>query len=960
MEIGSQLNNRYTLTARVGQGSMGVVYRATDAQTGQAVALKAIARDLAFDSEMLQRFRREGEALHQLRHPNIVGFIEMFMHEGQNIIVMEYVPGGSLHELIRKGPLPPERARRIALEIGDALTRAHHIGIIHRDLKPENVLLTADGAPKLTDFGVARLISEGTRLTGTGAQVGTPYYMSPEAWEGKPLDAQADIWSLGVVFYEMLAGKLPFNGETVIAVMNKVLNAPLPDLRSLRPEAPPGLERIITRMLCREKADRYQTMREVAADIERGDIATPTPRPGPAAAPRTAPVPASAAQTRLGTPATRTAPAKPASRLRHLGWVLARLGLTAGIGLAVISCLIVIGGAVVLGNILEGVVASIPFYPNEIGPGETYILSREAVEAQLNQQTALALPGTLSNLRLTFVPSDTLRVNGKVYGASTTFTFRTEVAGRLPRVSLVSYNGLPLPVVGDLLAGGVNRGLAKIFTQNKLEMLSIVFGSEELTLVLNGPGVEKGASKCKSNTSFRDDFSTDSRAWNGFKTEQAKAYYDQGSYVLNAIDRKTILTQYLGNCSFGDVQITVDATNQRSSGYTEYGLMFNRKDAQNYYAFTVSTTGFYALQKVAGGVHEILSDGWKATPLLYTGMRVNHLGLRVEGIHVIPSINGQALFDYTVNVASYGDLGLYVGSADDTDMEVRFDNFAALRLAETTPFPTEAGRLEPTAQLRATVRATPATPTPNPLEQGLTLGRCNDREDLCIFDYRGKQTPLGLSSSYAQLKEAFSWSPDGQQIAFGACRATEMSRPKTCRDLYTIDRDGQNVVEVYRNTQTDVQALSWSPDGAWIALAENGQVVIIRPTGKDRQVLDGVTQAVRLAWSPNSQQVAWVGKSDDGQSTLVWMIDQSGKNRKLLFLDVNQPIQRDQVLITWSPDGRQVVYADEEGQAWSMAADCKASGSLGCDQTSRKQIKEVPLHWLPDFYPQWAGEKVSR
>jgi eukaryotic-like serine/threonine-protein kinase len=134
MEIGSQLNNRYTLTARLGQGAMGQVYRATDAQTGQDVALKVIAHDLAFDSEMLQRFRREGEALRQLRHPNIVGFIEMFTHETQNIIVMEFVPGGNLHDLILKGPLPAARARRIALEISDALTRAHHIGIIHRDL----------------------------------------------------------------------------------------------------------------------------------------------------------------------------------------------------------------------------------------------------------------------------------------------------------------------------------------------------------------------------------------------------------------------------------------------------------------------------------------------------------------------------------------------------------------------------------------------------------------------------------------------------------------------------------------------------------------------------------------------------------------------------------------------------------------------------------------------------------
>src|SRR5512135_2530205 len=159
MQIGSLLSNRYTLIERLGKGAMGNVYRALDARTGQEVALKFIARDMAFDSDMLQRFRREGEALRQLRHSNIVRFIEMFVHEGQNVIVMEYVPGGNLHDMIRQGPLPIDRARLFALELADALARAHHIGIIHRDVKPENVLLTADGNPQLTDFGVARLVS---------------------------------------------------------------------------------------------------------------------------------------------------------------------------------------------------------------------------------------------------------------------------------------------------------------------------------------------------------------------------------------------------------------------------------------------------------------------------------------------------------------------------------------------------------------------------------------------------------------------------------------------------------------------------------------------------------------------------------------------------------------------------------------------------------------------------------
>jgi predicted Ser/Thr protein kinase len=274
--IGQTLNGRYTVTAMLGRGAMGTVYRALDAQTGREVAVKVLGRDLAFDREMLERFRREGEALRQLRHPNIVGYVDTFQHDGQQVIVMEYISGGNLHDLVKQGPLPIDRARRIALGLCDALTRAHDLNIIHRDLKPENVMLAEDGAPELTDFGVARLMEAGTKLTGTGTQVGTPYYMSPEAWQGQSLDAQSDIWSLGVVLYEMLSGTVPFGGDTVVAVMNKVLTATLPDLNTLRPDAPPALVKIIRKMLTRDKAKRYQTMRQVGVDLEQAAGAAPS------------------------------------------------------------------------------------------------------------------------------------------------------------------------------------------------------------------------------------------------------------------------------------------------------------------------------------------------------------------------------------------------------------------------------------------------------------------------------------------------------------------------------------------------------------------------------------------------------------------------------------------------------------------------------------------------------------
>ena len=269
--IGQTINKRYAITARIGRGAMGTVYRATDTQSGREVALKVISSELVVDPDMLERFKREGEALSKLKHPNIVEFLEAFQYGENYVIVMEYVSGGSLHELISKGPLSIGRANRIALELCDALIRSHHLNIIHRDLKPENVLLAEDGTPKLADFGVARL-SEGTRMTRSGTQVGTPYYMAPEAWEGKPLDAQADIWSLGVILFEMVTGQVPFGGDTSAAVMNKVLTTPPPDMKKLRAEVPLNLAQIIKQMLTRDKKRRYPTMRQLAADLERGQL----------------------------------------------------------------------------------------------------------------------------------------------------------------------------------------------------------------------------------------------------------------------------------------------------------------------------------------------------------------------------------------------------------------------------------------------------------------------------------------------------------------------------------------------------------------------------------------------------------------------------------------------------------------------------------------------------------------
>jgi len=253
----------------LGRGGMSDVYRATDTQTGEAVAVKALNPDVvARHPEAIERFVREGEALRQLNHPNIVSMVAAVEEEGRYYLIMEYVEGGSLEDWLEaQRGLPCLRAVEIGLDLADALARAHRLGILHRDLKPGNVLLAEDGTPRLTDFGLAHLV-DSPRLTQAGVLMGTVDYLSPEVCQGQALDERTDIWAFGVLLYEMLSGELPFGGSTLTAKLTAILTQPIPDLASLRPDAPDALIDLVYRMLEKDRGQRIPSVRLVGAELE--------------------------------------------------------------------------------------------------------------------------------------------------------------------------------------------------------------------------------------------------------------------------------------------------------------------------------------------------------------------------------------------------------------------------------------------------------------------------------------------------------------------------------------------------------------------------------------------------------------------------------------------------------------------------------------------------------------------
>ncbi len=253
----------------IGRGSMGDVYRGIDVQTGTAVAVKILKSEIVHGNpQLVERFVREGEALRRLNHPNIVKMLAAIEEADKHYLIMEYVRGGSLRDLLDKQKqLPVQRVLKIGLELVDALTRAHHLNIIHRDLKPANVLLAKDGTPRLTDFGVAHM-GDSPRLTQSGMMIGTLDYFSPEVCDGAKLDTRSDIWSFGVMLFEMLAGERPFTAPTLTATLSNILTRSPTDITKFCPQADGALADLINHMLEKDRQQRIPSIRQVGAALE--------------------------------------------------------------------------------------------------------------------------------------------------------------------------------------------------------------------------------------------------------------------------------------------------------------------------------------------------------------------------------------------------------------------------------------------------------------------------------------------------------------------------------------------------------------------------------------------------------------------------------------------------------------------------------------------------------------------
>lgn len=266
--IGHELGGRYQIIERIGGGGMALVYKAQDLLLNRYVAIKVLRQQFVNDEEFIRRFRREAQSAASLSHPNIVSVYDVGQEDEVHYIVMEYVEGQNLNEIIKeRAPLQVDEAVRIASQIADALDHAHHNQIIHRDIKPHNILIGRNGRVKVTDFGIARAVTSAT-ITQTGSVVGSVHYFSPEHAKGVATGEKSDLYSLGIVLYQMLTGRLPFLGESPISVALKHLQEEFDEPRTVNPMIPQSVENIILKSMRKNPGERYQSAKEMLRDLE--------------------------------------------------------------------------------------------------------------------------------------------------------------------------------------------------------------------------------------------------------------------------------------------------------------------------------------------------------------------------------------------------------------------------------------------------------------------------------------------------------------------------------------------------------------------------------------------------------------------------------------------------------------------------------------------------------------------
>ncbi len=617
---------RYEIKAELGRGGMAVVYRAYDARFKRDVALKVLPSQLLGEAALRTRFEREAQMIASLEHPAIVPVYDFGDEEGQPYLVMRYMPGGSLADRLEQGPMSSAETLHIISRLASALDQVHAHGIVHRDLKPANVLFDQYGEAYLSDFGIARLSESSASLTGESI-VGTPAYMSPEQGRGEPdIDGRTDLYALGVILFQMLAGKQPYQATTPIGVVMKHITEPIPSLREARPDLPYTFDQVIGTAMAKERSERFPTGSDLLSALEvatrlaeeSGESAPPS-RP-PEQTPPPASVQSLKPPSNPGIPAVKPPDvvkppdtvhppdaANPAAEIKSATAVRpARAGSFSlvfwiGAGLTIFIVLCVVGAAAIgIGaQFLPQVTAPRAETPGEKG-NESASPSTETPQISAPQATATALPPAA-----------------------------TQPDGVTDTAPAASTEDTPLPPSKPQAPGALL---------------------------------------------FQDDFSNPKSGWPRQKKDSS---YSGDGYQILVNDPNAVVVAVPG-LSLTDAVIDVEVSKVAGPDRNWFGIVCRYQNDKNFYFLVISSDGRYGIGRFVNGEKKLLNaDEMQPDAAIHQGTTSNRLSASCIGNTLALTVNGSPLASVQDAAFASGDVGLLGGAFEIHGANLLFDNFLA-------------------------------------------------------------------------------------------------------------------------------------------------------------------------------------------------------------------------------------------------------------------------------------------
>ena len=672
--IGRIVGN-YRIEEPIGEGGMGAVYKAVHTEIDNIIAVKVLGLGREVSNRERARYLNEAKTLAALRHPNIVHVLDFIHEDGIFYTLMEYIEGQDLQRIMteRQGSMLISRTARIMAQIGRALDYAHNRGVVHRDIKPANIVVSEDDHTVLTDFGIAKLTEATTMdITREGATVGTPVYMSPEQASGLAVDHRSDVYSLGVVIYQMVTGQPPFGGGTPMEIIGQHISQPPQSPRKLNPNLTRKQEEIILKALKKKPEKRYQR----AGDFTKAFVATIT------GSDEIAIIEGSRweriIEGRTWGAVLRVGRFFNSIFSGFLGFITRSLAAIL-FGFAVVLVILAFVAANLIGRFLGSAISDANWGFDRFGVGHSLDYTFDELEGHLQDAGSRYLPGTISEVELISMTGSYVRARFQIQDTSIVIDLDVILEDGHPVIVLKKLNHFPMIIVGGLITRDVNQAFETALIDDQASIPTLEISAAGINIVIDGPAAQTSVALsntvCVRGESVQDDFSDIYSGWmQSYSNNQVAVGYKAGAYNLSTMVSNIIIKQALP-CPFTSFDASVETQPVDEPGDAAWGLVFYEIDADNYWVFQINDDGWYSVFQIIAGEHFPIVD-WTQTAHINANA-INTLRVRVNEDGRI-FINNTTLGTFDIPPESVppegGSFGFLLRSGQQANVEIIFDN----------------------------------------------------------------------------------------------------------------------------------------------------------------------------------------------------------------------------------------------------------------------------------------------